>query len=70
MVKMRFLFCLLVGSSVIVTGVMLQLTWFAFCFGSVIIGILLLLFAPGILLFPFTAGMMWGLTIIEAGSKK
>jgi len=43
----------LIGISVIALGVFLEVMWLGFCFGSVVIGIILLIFAPRILFFPF-----------------
>ncbi|TEW54142.1 hypothetical protein E2R68_09695 [Psychromonas sp. RZ22] len=48
--------CIQVFIGVLLWGVTISVgfTWIAFCFGTVIIGILLLFFAPHILLFPPT----------------
>jgi len=40
------------GISFILLGVSLTIAWLVFCFGSIIIGILLLIFCPGCLIFP------------------
>jgi len=49
-------------------GGMAGIAWLAFCFGSVIIGILLLFFAPQILLLPFlVAGH--GISLIQNGAS-
>jgi len=42
--------------------------WLAFCFGSVIIGILLLFFAPAILLLPFEVAI-YGIALIKNGAN-
>jgi len=55
----------IIGLSVIALGIFLEVMWLGFCFGSVIIGILLLVFAPRILFFPFTFFLLIGLTIIK-----
>ena len=55
-----------VGLAFIVLGIFLEVTWLGFCFGSVIIGILLLIFAPRILFFPFTFFLLIGLKLIYA----
>jgi len=38
--------------------------WLGVCFGTIIVGILLLIFAPGILFFPFNFFLIIGLTVI------
>ena len=43
----------ILGIAIIAFGVFLEVMWLGVCFGTVIIGILLLIFAPGILFFPF-----------------
>ena len=55
----------ILGLSVIAFGVFLEVMWLGVCFGSIIIGILLLIFAPRILFFPFTFFLLIGLTIIK-----
>jgi hypothetical protein len=59
-----FLIRLIIGVALIVGGVIAQAAWLGICFGSVIIGIILLFVAPGILFFPFTFGLLHGLAII------
>lgn len=44
----------IIGISLIGLGIFLEILWLGVCFGTVIIGIVLLLFAPQILFFPFT----------------
>lgn len=49
-------------------GGMAGIAWLGFCFGSVIIGVLLLIFAPQILLLPFfVAGH--GISLIQNGTN-
>ena len=55
----------ILGLSVIALGVFLEAMWLGVCFGTVIIGILLLIFAPRILFFPFTFFLLIGLTIMK-----
>ena len=54
----------IIGLLFIVLGVVLEVMWLSVCFGSVIIGILLLLFAPRILFFPFNFFFLIGLTLL------
>lgn len=48
-------------------GVFLTASWIAFCFGTVVIGILMLLFAPLILLFPYAVISQPGWSLINRG---
>ena len=52
-----------------VGGIILGCTWIAFCFGSVVIGILLLYFAPTVLLLPFSFGTVPGIAFLYVGLK-
>ena len=54
----------IIGLLFIVLGVVLEVMWLGVCFGSVIIGILLLLFAPRILFFPFNFFFLIGLSLL------
>jgi hypothetical protein len=56
----------ILGLAFIALGIFLEITWLGICFGSVIIGILLLIFAPRILFFPFTFFLLIGLKLIYA----
>ena len=56
---------LIFGLAIIVFGLFLEVMWLGFCFGTVLIGILLLIFAPSILFFPFNFFLVIGLTIIN-----
>ncbi len=51
----------LIGIALIISAFIVEILWLGFCFGSVIIGILLLIFAPGILFLPFN--VIFGLGI-------
>ncbi len=55
----------ILGLAVIAFGVFLEVMWLGVCFGTIIIGILLLIFAPRILFFPFNFFLIIGLTIIS-----
>jgi len=60
----------LLGFSLIALGIFLEIMWLGFCFGSVVIGILLLIFAPRILFFPFNFFLLIGLRIMYAQAFK
>jgi hypothetical protein len=56
---MRFisgLFCLAAGIGIWIVAITALIAWLAFCFGSIIIGILLLFFMPYALLAPLAIG--------------
>lgn len=57
---------ILIGSAMIIGGVILEIAWLGVCFGTVIVGIAMLIFAPGLLLIPFTFGVTGGLAIISS----
>jgi len=54
----------------IALGVFLQVLWLGVCFGTVIIGILLLFFAPRILFFPFNFFLVIGIALIAGKNFK
>ncbi|MEA1982647.1 MAG: molecular chaperone DnaJ [Campylobacterota bacterium] len=60
----------LFGLALIALGIFLEVMWLGFCFGSVLIGILLLIFAPRILFFPFNFFLLIGLRLIYAKAFK
>jgi hypothetical protein len=60
------LFQIILGAVLVVTGISLGVSWVAFCFGSVVIGILLLILAPAILVLPFGISTL-GLGYIASG---
>ncbi|GAB56209.1 hypothetical protein GPUN_2094 [Glaciecola punicea ACAM 611] len=64
-----FIIRLIIGIALIVGGVIAQAAWLGVCFGTVIIGVLLIFIAPGILFFPFTFGLLHGLAIIKGGDS-
>ena len=60
----------LFGFALIALGIFLEVMWLGFCFGSVIIGIILLIFAPRILFFPFNFFLLIGLRLMYAQAFK
>ena len=58
------------GLAFIALGIFLEVMWLGFCFGSIVIGILLLIFAPRILFFPFTFFLLVGLRLIYTEAFK
>ena len=53
-----------IGVAFIALGIALEVMWLGVCFGSIIIGVLLLFFAPRILFFPFNFFLIVGLSLI------
>ena len=53
------------GLAIIALGIFFEVMWLGVCFGTVIIGILLLIFAPSILFFPFNFFLVIGLSIMN-----
>ena len=60
----------IIGYALIALGIFLEVTWLGICFGSIIIGVLLLIFAPRILFFPFNFFLVLGLVTISGKSYK
>ena len=56
---------MILGLAIIALGVFLEFMWLGFCFGSIIIGVLLLIFAPRVLFFPFNFFLILGLSIMN-----
>ena len=48
-------------------GITIGVAWIAFCFGTIVIGVLLLLLAPRILLMPFSIGIVPGDAMLALG---
>lgn len=59
----------ILGVAIIAFGIFLEILWLSVCFGTVIIGILLLIFAPGILFFPFNFFLTIGLIVMGKKPK-
>ena len=60
------IFKVLIGSSMIIGGILLEIAWLGVCFGTVIVGVVMLIFAPELLLMPFTIGVMGGIATIAS----
>ncbi len=60
----------ILGLVIIAFGIFLEVIWLGVCFGTVIIGILLLIFAPSILFFPFNLFLAIGLTVMRGVQYK
>jgi len=58
----------ILGFAVIGLGIFLEILWLGVCFGTVIVGVALLIFAPRILFFPFNFFLVIGLAMIAGGS--
>ncbi len=60
----------IIGFALIALGVFLEFTWLGICFGSIIIGVLLLIFAPRILFFPFNFFLVLGMVTMNGKNYK
>ncbi len=60
----------IIGFALIALGIFLEFTWLGICFGSVVIGVLLLIFAPRILFFPFNFFLVLGLVTMNGKNYK
>ena len=60
------IFKFIIGAAIIIGGIILEVSWLAICFGTLIIGIVLLIFAPEILLLPFSFGLAIGSAFIAS----
>ena len=59
-----------IGFAFIALGIALEVMWLGFVFGSIVIGILLLIFAPRILFFPFNFFLLIGVKFMYAEAFK
>lgn len=55
----------LIGLSFISLGIFLEVLWLGVCFGTVVVGIALLIFAPQILFLPFTFFLVLGMAFLK-----
>jgi len=62
------LFQVVLGLAIIIGAGAAGIAWVAACFSTVIIGILLPLFAPSILLFPFGLAV-YGIAYVDSGFR-
>ena len=60
----------ILGFGLIALGIFLEVMWLGVCFGSIIVGVLLLLFAPRILFFPFSFFFVLGLVTLSGKNYK
>ena len=61
-------FLVLLGLAMLIGGLAASVVWVGFCFGTIVIGVLLLLFAPQILYLPFVASVTIGGGVVAIGS--
>ncbi len=57
MEKISGAFWLILGTAIWVLTISVLISWWAICFGSIILGVILLIFAPHILLAPLLIGV-------------
>ncbi|MFV0482067.1 MAG: DnaJ domain-containing protein [Campylobacteraceae bacterium] len=65
------MFTKIVGILLIILGVVLEIMWLGICFGSILLGVILLIFAPYILFLPFTyvSGAGFGLLLAQTNTN-
>lgn len=68
--KLKGIVSIIAGLSIWGIGIPLAITWIIFCFGSIIIGILLLTFSPAMLFGPLFMSGAFGLTFITTGTER
>jgi|TARA_B110000908_G_C10253483_1_gene453735 hypothetical protein len=66
--RLKGLILILIGLSLIGTGIALTIAWIGFCFGTLVIGVLLLIFSPAILIAPFAIFSLPGWGLVEKGT--
>jgi len=64
------IFKMIFGAGFIIGGILLEIAWLGVCFGTVIVGLVLLIFAPEILLAPFNFGLVGGLALIASCNEQ
>lgn len=57
----------LAGIGMLIAGVMAQIAWLGLCFGTVIIGVAMLLFSPALLFLPFNFIILPGFLLVLGG---
>lgn len=60
------IFKFIISGIIIVCAIIIEISWLAICFGSILLGVVLLIFAPHILFLPFTLGLTIGATIVSS----
>jgi hypothetical protein len=60
------MFKMILGVGFIIGGILLEIAWLGVCFGTIIVGLVLLIFAPGILLVPFNFGLASGVVLLTS----
>ena len=63
------IFKVLIGLVMIIGGVFLEIAWLGLLFGTVIVGVVLLIFAPGVLFIPWNIGFVGGLILMSSCSE-
>lgn len=58
------------GVALVLVGWGLGVSWVIFCFGSIVVGVLLLLFAPQFLVAPFSISFYLGGGVVRKGLER
>ncbi|HAV4964416.1 TPA: hypothetical protein JIY90_15005 [Acinetobacter baumannii] len=70
MLHLRLVYLFTCGVILCICAVFAEIAWLIFCFGSIIIGLLLLIFSPMILLFPLLSLSGLGLAFLNSGVEQ
>ncbi len=65
--KLLGLLFIICGVLMMIGAVVVEIAWLAFCFGTVVIGILMLIFSPTLLFAPFVFLMGIGTLLLGSG---
>ena len=63
------IFKVLIGLAMVIGGIFLEIAWLGLLFGTVIVGVVLLIFAPGVLFIPWNIGFVGGLILMSSCSE-
>lgn len=70
MEKLYGLVLMILGGLIVIGAAITEVAWLGFCFGTIIVGLLLLFFMPGLLFAPFNIGFLVGSPIFINGLDK
>jgi len=59
----------LIGISLIIGGGIVEIMWLGVCFGTVVLGIALLIFAPHVLFLPWNIAFLAGVAFIASAEE-
>ena len=60
------IFKVIIGLTLVIGGIIAEIAWLGLLFGTVIVGVVLLIFAPGVLFIPWNIGFVGGLLLMSS----